>query len=87
MLGPNSFIPLADELGFMVEIGRTVLREACRQARSWELAYPDHEGMTVNVNLAPSELQNPELAREVAALLEEMNLAPERLALEITESG
>ena len=81
------FIPLADELGFMVEIGRTVLREACRQARSWELAYPDHEGLTVNVNLAPSELQNPELAREVAAMLDEMNLAPERLALEITESG
>ena len=37
------------------------LREACRQARSWELAYPNHAHLTVNVNLAPSELQNPEL--------------------------
>lgn len=87
ILGPGTFIPLADELGFMVEIGRAVLREACRQARSWELAYPHHEGLTVNVNLAPSELQNRELASEVAALLEETELAPERLAFEITESG
>jgi diguanylate cyclase (GGDEF)-like protein len=87
VLGPGTFIPLADELGFMVEIGRAVLREACRQARSWQLAYPNHEHLTVNVNLAPSELQNPGLAREVATVLEETELPPERLAFEITESG
>jgi EAL domain-containing protein (putative c-di-GMP-specific phosphodiesterase class I) len=87
VLGPGTFIPLADELGYMVEIGRAVLREACRQARSWELAYPNHAHLTVNVNLAPSELQNPELSREVAAILAETELRPERLAFEITESG
>jgi diguanylate cyclase (GGDEF)-like protein len=87
VVGPGSFIPLADELGFMVEIGRAVLREASRQARSWELAYPNHEGLTINVNLAPSELQNPNLTREVRAVLEETELPPERLAFEITESG
>jgi diguanylate cyclase (GGDEF)-like protein len=87
VIGPGSFIPLADELGYMVEIGRAVLREACRQARSWELAYPGHDRLRVNVNLAPSELQNQELAGEVAAVLEETGLAPGRLAFEITESG
>ena len=87
VVGPGAFIPLADELGYMVEIGRAVLREACRQARSWELAYPGHPHLTVNVNLAPSELQNPGLAREVAAVLADTELAPERLAFEITESG
>jgi len=87
VLGPGTFIPLADELGYMVEIGRAVLREACRQARSWELAYPNHPHLAVNVNLAPSELQNPELSREVAEVLAETGLAPERLAFEITESG
>ena len=87
VVGPGTFIPLADELGYMVEIGRAVLREACRQARSWELAYPGHPHLTVNVNLAPSELQNPDLAREVAAVLADTELAPERLAFEITESG
>jgi EAL domain-containing protein (putative c-di-GMP-specific phosphodiesterase class I) len=87
VVGPGAFIPLADELGYMVEIGRAVLREACRQARSWELAYPNHSHLTVNVNLAPSELQNPDLSREVAAILAETELGPERLAFEITESG
>jgi diguanylate cyclase (GGDEF)-like protein len=87
IIGPGSFIPLADELGYMVEIGRAVLREACRQARSWQVAYPNHDHLRVNVNLAPSELQNPHLAREVAAVLEETELPPERLAFEITESG
>ncbi len=87
VLGPGAFIPLADELGIMIEIGRTVLREACRQARSWQLAYPQHECLRVNVNLAPSELQNHNLAREVAAVLAETGLPPERLAFEITESG
>ncbi len=87
VIGPGAFIPLADELGYMVEIGRAVLREACRQARSWQLAYPNHEQLTVNVNLAPSELQNPDLSREVAEVLAESGLPPERLAFEITESG
>ena len=80
VVGPGTFIPLADELGYMVEIGRAVLREACRQARSWELAYPNHAHLTVNVNLAPSELQNPDLAREVAAILTETELAEMRAA-------
>jgi diguanylate cyclase (GGDEF)-like protein len=87
IISPGAFIPLADELGYMVEIGRAVLREACRQARSWQLAYPNHEGLTVNVNLAPSELQNPDLTREVRIILEETELSPDRLSFEITESG
>jgi diguanylate cyclase (GGDEF)-like protein len=87
LLEPGAFIPLADEIGLMVEIGRFVLREACRQTRAWQDAFPEHAGLTVNVNLAPSELQNAELPSEVEELLEETGLAPERLVLEITESG
>jgi diguanylate cyclase (GGDEF)-like protein len=87
LMQPTSFIPLADELGFMVEIGRAVLRESCRQARAWQLAFPGHEHLTVNVNLAPSELHNPLLADDVRSILLETGLAPERLVLEITESG
>jgi diguanylate cyclase (GGDEF)-like protein len=87
VLAPTSFVPLADELGVMIEIGRTVLREACRQARAWQVAFPGHEDLTVNVNLAPSELHNPLLAHEVATILLETGLAPDRLVLEITESG
>ena len=87
LLAPTTFVPLADELGIMVEIGRTVLREACRQARAWQCAFPGHEDLTVTVNLAPSELHNPQLATEVATILLETGLQPDRLVLEITESG
>jgi diguanylate cyclase (GGDEF)-like protein len=87
LLPPVSFIPLADEIGLMVEIGRVVLREACVQARAWQGLFPNHDALTVNVNLAPSELHNPTLAQEVEALLESTGLDPACLVLEITESG
>ena len=87
LLSPVSFIPLADEIGVMVEIGRAVVREACIQARSWQTTFPLEHGATINVNLAPSELHSPSLIREIAAVLEETGLEPDRLVLEITESG
>ncbi len=84
---PSSFIPIADELGIMVDIGSAVLRAACRQVRAWEAAFPHHRGLVVNVNLAPSELHDPELAHSVHDVLSDTGLAPHRLVLEITESG
>ncbi len=87
LLSPVSFIPLADEIGVMIEIGRAVVREACVQARSWQSLFEEHGGLAINVNLAPSELHNPSLTREIAAVLEESGLEPSRLVLEITESG
>jgi diguanylate cyclase (GGDEF)-like protein len=87
LVQPGAFIPLADEIGLMVEIGRVVLKEACKQARAWQDVFPGHAELMVNVNLAPSELQNAGLPDEVARLLEDTGLAPERLVLELTESG
>ena len=84
---PPSFIPLADELGVMIEIGRAVLRESCKQARAWQLAFPGHERLAINVNLAPSELHSRDLVAHVGAILEETGLEPSSLVLEITESG
>jgi predicted signal transduction protein with EAL and GGDEF domain len=84
---PGSFIPLADEMGIMVEIGSAVLREACRHAKTWQAAFPERDGLRINVNLAPSELHDPRLADAIAEALEEVGLAPQRLVLEITESG
>ncbi len=87
MLAPDVFIPLADEVGLMVDIGRAVLREACRQAASWRASFPDLEDLRVTVNLAPTELVGRMLADEVAVVLEETGLPADRLVLEITESG
>jgi diguanylate cyclase (GGDEF)-like protein len=87
LVGPGSFIPLADELGIMVEIGGAVLREACTQVRAWERAFPHHQNLTVGVNLAPSELHDAQLAASVDSVLSATGLPPERLVLEITETG
>ena len=87
LLGAEAFIPLADEIGLMGDIGRSVLRQACAQAKSWESAFPNHAALKLNVNLSPSELTDPTLVDEVQRALSDAGLAPERLVLEITESG
>jgi EAL domain-containing protein (putative c-di-GMP-specific phosphodiesterase class I) len=87
LVSPGGFISLADEIGLMPDIGYSVLREACEQVRSWQRAFPDHADLTVTVNLAPSELHSPALIRAVDRALSSTGLAPERLVLEITESG
>jgi diguanylate cyclase (GGDEF)-like protein len=87
LLGPSTFLAVADEIGLMVEIGHLVLRESCRQAVSWQRNFPGQEALRVNVNLAPSELHDPELVRAVEDALEESGLDPSLLVLELTESG
>jgi EAL domain-containing protein (putative c-di-GMP-specific phosphodiesterase class I) len=84
---PGSFVPLAEEIGLMSPIGRRVLQEACRQTHDWQATLPGRSGLTLSVNLSPLELQNPQLASEVADTLERTGLAPQSLVLEITESG
>jgi diguanylate cyclase (GGDEF)-like protein len=84
---PDSFIPLAEETGFMPPIGRTVLRQACEQLQSWRSRHRFHDELIVSVNLSQSELRNPTLTQDVEAILAETGMAPHRLILEITESS
>jgi diguanylate cyclase (GGDEF)-like protein len=83
---PDEFIPLAEEAGLMIPLGQKLLRDACRQASllQRELGL---DTLSLNVNLAPSEFLNPQLAEDVEAVLAETGLVPNRLVLEITESG
>ena len=84
---PDSFIPLAEETGFMRPIGRTVLRQACERLASWRSRHRFHEELIVSVNLSQSELRSPTLAQDVQAILAESGVPPDRLVLEITESN
>jgi diguanylate cyclase (GGDEF)-like protein len=84
---PLDFIPLAEETGLIVRIGRWVLREACRQAREWQQRFPEAEGLTMSVNVSARQLKEPTLAQDVRAVLAETGLSPETLMLEITESS
>ena len=84
---PGEFIPLAEETGLIVPIGQWVLREACRQLRSWQIAYPERAPRMVSVNLSTVQLRLPTLIDDIAAVLHETDLDPGCLSLEITESA
>jgi diguanylate cyclase (GGDEF)-like protein len=86
LMPPNSFIPIAEETGLIVPIGHWVLREACRQMRVWDSEFPECANLIVNVNLSARQCLHPDLVRDVARILDETGLAPNRLKLEITES-
>jgi diguanylate cyclase (GGDEF)-like protein len=81
---PMAFIPVAEETGLIVEIGRWVLREACQQGARWtqERGVP----MRVTVNLSGRQLQEPGIVADVREALHDSGFAPSYLVLEITES-
>jgi diguanylate cyclase (GGDEF)-like protein len=81
---PLDFIPLAEENGLIVEIGRVVLRAACLQMAQWRRIHPH---LTVAVNVSARQLTDPGLVDDVVRVLDESGLAPSALTLEITESA
>ena len=84
MMQPDKFIPLAEETGLIVPIGRIVMMRACIAAKRWqECGMP---GFRVAVNLSPRQFAQSELVADVRHILEDTGLAPECLELEITES-
>ncbi|MGH2785495.1 MAG: putative bifunctional diguanylate cyclase/phosphodiesterase [Actinomycetota bacterium] len=85
LIPPGGIIPIAEESGLIVPIGRWVMREACRQAERWRSETPDHP-LTVNVNVSATEIERSEFVADVMAVLEETRLDPGLLVLEITES-
>ncbi len=85
LIGPAAFIPIAEETGLIIPIGRWVLREACRQMRVWQDRYPALD-LTVSVNLSGKQFAQPGLVDEIDQALEETGLEPRRLRIEITES-
>lgn len=80
MIMPDSFIPLAEETGLIIDISTWVLHRACTDAMSWP------SPMYVSVNISPVEFRSGHLAKRVANALHSSGLPPERLELEITEN-
>jgi EAL domain-containing protein (putative c-di-GMP-specific phosphodiesterase class I) len=86
MISPAQFIPIAEENGLIVPVGRWVLREACRQLRAWQVAAPDLCDLVMSVNLSAKQLNDPELVSQIDEILHDVGLAPRCLKLELTES-
>ncbi|MER7704296.1 EAL domain-containing protein [Kitasatospora sp. NPDC097605] len=85
-LSPDRFIPLAEESGAIVPLGKWVLEESCRQARRWLTEFPDTETF-VSVNLAARQIWDSDVVADVAQALERTGLPARLLQLEITESA
>jgi diguanylate cyclase (GGDEF)-like protein len=86
LVQPLSFIPLAEETGLILPIGRWVLETACHQLRDWQRRYPAAAHLQVSVNLSARQFAEADLIGHVAAILDHAGLRPEDLELEITES-
>jgi len=84
LLGPASFIGLAEESGLILPLGRHVLEDACRQAHRWQETFGVK--LVVSVNLSARQFQQAGLVEEIETILGQAGVDPSQLCLEITES-
>jgi EAL domain-containing protein (putative c-di-GMP-specific phosphodiesterase class I) len=85
LIAPDDFIPLAEETGIIIPLGRWVLREACRQNKAWqELGLPP---LRVAINISAAQLRHDELPDNVALALRATGLEAKYLEIEITETA
>ncbi len=87
MLQPDMFIPVAERIGAIVELGTWVLETACRQVRHWRQWLPPGRQLRLNVNLSPGQLGEASLVEDVIAILVRTGFDPAHLVLEVTENA
>jgi diguanylate cyclase (GGDEF)-like protein/PAS domain S-box-containing protein len=85
LVSPAKFIAIAEDCGLIVPIGRWVLREACRQARAWQLA--GQPSLCISTNVSPVELRTAGFVAAVRDVLRETGMEPHLLELELTETA
>ena len=83
---PGDFIPVAEDTGLIVPLGEWVLREACRQVRSWRDQWPQHASLGLAVNFSGRQLGHPIIVDVVGRALDDAGLPAGSLTLEMTES-
>jgi diguanylate cyclase (GGDEF)-like protein len=86
LVPPLAFIPVAEETGLILPIGRWVLETACHQMRDWQRRFMAASGMSMSVNLSARQFADSSLVTSVATILDHAGLQPGQLELEITES-
>jgi diguanylate cyclase (GGDEF)-like protein/PAS domain S-box-containing protein len=84
VVGPTEFIPVAEETGLIIPLGRWVLAQACRQATAWDLEAS--KPLRMSVNVSGRQILHPGFADEVGEILAATGFEPARLTLELTES-
>ncbi len=87
LISPITFIPIAEETGLICPIGTWVLREACRQLSIWRRGFRHYRDLGLSVNVSARQFYQFDFVRQVADILDEFQLEPSRIKLEITESA
>jgi diguanylate cyclase (GGDEF)-like protein len=83
---PQRFIPIAEERGLIVPIGRWVMEQACRQLHQWNELHPDRR-LSMSVNLSKRQIAEHGLVDDVRSILRSTGVSGDRFELEVTESG
>ncbi len=86
-VSPATFVPVAEDSGLIVPIGRWVLQQACRQAAAWHRQGIDPGRLRISVNVSSRQLDHDRLIGDVAGALGDTGIPPTSLVLEITESA
>jgi diguanylate cyclase (GGDEF)-like protein/PAS domain S-box-containing protein len=85
-LSPVDFIPVAEETGLIVPLDQWVITTACTQVRTWQLQFPQLDELFISVNLSSRHFEQPGLLDFLDRMLQETQLSPSALKLEITET-
>jgi diguanylate cyclase (GGDEF)-like protein len=80
-IGPDVFIPIAEEIGLMPQLSRQLLRRACLDAKAWPSTF------TLAFNISPVQLRDPTVGLRILSILAEAGFSPHRLEIEITETA
>jgi len=87
LVHPGDFIPIAEETGLIVPMGRWVLDEACRQMHEWHQSHSRAVPLTIGVNLSAKQFSQPDMVDQIAGALATSGIDPHSLRIEITESA
>lgn len=86
LVSPADFIPVADETGLIIPLNRELIREACNQLRNWQSQFQYEPALTMSINLAPKQFEQPDLAADIRGIVTDVGIAPGTLSFEIMET-
>lgn len=86
-VSPEVFIPLAEKAGLINRLGLQLLEQACQQLHHWQTQFPSQLPLSISVNLSAVQLLQPQLVDSISAILQQNQMAPSSLKLEVTESA
>jgi len=86
MVWPGEFIPVAEASDLILDIGRWVLEQSCRQAKAWHDRWPELRELQISVNVAGRQLEQPDFVDQVAEVIRSSGVDPATVVLEVTET-